>query len=222
MDFVFSKAAKMELTSYDSKRRKLESRKVSVNPESYARSFSTRNEKVASRVQMADGNWLVKKTVDFVEALNFDLWFDNTGAIPDSTDLEQDLKWLEKNLVKFDGNLHATRYIGVAWGGLDLFGQLKSLSISYLYFSQDGRPLRAKATLGFEQVSELSQMNREKKSPDLTHMRVVQAGETLPMMCYHIYNDAKYYVQVAKANGLPNITNLEPGQKIYFPPLPFE
>lgn len=207
------------LTSYDSERRKLESRRVYVNPESYARSFSTSNATETIRKKMADGNTLVQKSVDFVETLTFDLWFDNTGAIPDSRDIEEDLAWLEKNLVKFDGNLHSTRYISVAWGTLDLFGQLKTLSIDYLYFSQEGVPLRAKAKVSFEKVVPLSELNKEKRSPDLTHMRTVQAGETLPLMCYRIYQDPKYYLQVAAANGLANVTNLEPGQKIYFPPL---
>ena len=211
--------SKLTITSYDSKRRKIESRKVGVNPENYARSFSTRNQKEVSRMKMADGSSWVTKAVDFVEDLKFDLWLDNTGVIPGSQDIEEDLKWLEKNLVKFDGTLHASRYIGVSWGPLNLFGQLKSLTISYLYFNQDGVPLRAKATLGFEQVTELEQSNREKQSPDLTHIRTVQAGETLPIMCYRIYNDPKYYLKVAEVNGLANVTNLEPGQKIYFPPL---
>ena len=219
---VFSQVSKMEIEAYDKKNQKTESRKVSINPENYARSFSSRTKESEPR-KMVDGRSYVIKTVEFIETLTFDLWFDNTGVIPDTRNLIEDLNWLEKNLVKFDGEMHATRYINIIWGPLNMYrSQLKSLQIQYLYFNQNGEPLRAKASLSFEQVADQVQEKKimnEKKSPDLTHMYVVKAGENLPMMCHRIYNDAKYYLKVAEANGLSNFTNIEPGQKIYFPPL---
>ena len=56
-------------------------------------------------------------------------------------------------------------------------------------------------------------------SPDLTHRRTVKAGDTLPLMCYQIYGDSKYYLQVAEVNDLGNFRSLTPGQNILFPPL---
>ena len=57
------------------------------------------------------------------------------------------------------------------------------------------------------------------KSPDLTHFRIVKAGDTLPLMTYAIYGDSKYYLEVAKANNLINFRKLDAGQRIFFPPL---
>ena len=109
----------------------------------------------------------------------------------------------------------------IVWGPLRLDTQLKSLDIQYLYFNRNGVPLRAKASLQLEGIleSEIQERIRNSHSPDLTHMRIVQAGENLPLLCYKIYNDPLYYLKVADANGLANFTNLQPGQKIYFPPL---
>ena len=50
------------------------------------------------------------------------------------------------------------------------------------------------------------------------HHRVIKQGDRLDLMTYGIYNDPKYFLQVAKANGLTSIRRLQPGNDIYFPP----
>jgi hypothetical protein len=47
----------------------------------------------------------------------------------------------------------------------------------------------------------------------------VVAGDTLPLLCFQIYQESKYYVEVARVNGLDDFRNLEPGRQILFPPL---
>ena len=56
-------------------------------------------------------------------------------------------------------------------------------------------------------------------SPDLTHVRLVKAGDTLPAMCFKIYGDPRFYLEVARANGLDNFAKLVPGTRVFFPPL---
>ena len=214
---VFAQVAKMELRSID-ENGEPEGFFVTVNPETYTRKFSTR-EKDSYQVKMADGQVFVVKIVEFLETVSFNLWFDGTGVIPESKDVAQSLSWLESKLVRFDGDMHSTRYVNVVWGTLRLFGQLKSLDIDYLYFDQNGNPLRAKASIVVESITGQGNTVKAKRSPDLTHQHTVQAGETLPLLCQKFYKDPTYYVQVAEANNLPHFTNLEPGQKIYFPPL---
>lgn len=213
---VFAQVAKMELQSHD-ENGKPETFTVNVNPETYTRKFTTRD-KGRHSVQMADGQVYVVKTVEFLETVSFSLWFDGTGVIPESKDVAQSLKWLESKLVRFDGDMHATRYVTVVWGALHLEGQIKSLDIDYQYFDQNGMPLRAKASIVVESITGKDNA-KTKKSPDLTRQHTVQAGETLPLLCQKVYKDPSYYIQVAEANNLPHFTNLEPGQKIYFPPL---
>ncbi len=57
-------------------------------------------------------------------------------------------------------------------------------------------------------------------SPDLTHVRTVQAGDTLPLLCTSIYGSARHYLLVARHNGLDDFRQLQPGQQLQFPPLP--
>jgi nucleoid-associated protein YgaU len=56
-------------------------------------------------------------------------------------------------------------------------------------------------------------------SPDLTHIRMVKDGDTLPLMSFRIYGDSKYYLEVAKANNITNFRKLTVGRKIFFPPI---
>ena len=57
------------------------------------------------------------------------------------------------------------------------------------------------------------------KSPDLTHIRTVQSGDTLPLLAKAMYGSSRYYLVVAEANGLDDFRNLKPGTKLFFPPL---
>jgi nucleoid-associated protein YgaU len=47
----------------------------------------------------------------------------------------------------------------------------------------------------------------------------VKTGDTLPLMCYRIYGDTRYYLQVAAINGMGNFRKLIPGTEILFPPI---
>ena len=56
-------------------------------------------------------------------------------------------------------------------------------------------------------------------SPDLTHVRIVHAGETLAALCTAIYGDPRYAPGVARANGLDGFRQLAAGTRVVFPPL---
>jgi nucleoid-associated protein YgaU len=51
------------------------------------------------------------------------------------------------------------------------------------------------------------------------HLRLIKAGDNLPALCFEIYGDPGYYLQVARANNIDNFRNLIPGTKVFFPPL---
>jgi len=95
------------------------------------------------------------------------------------------------------------------------------MTINFKLFRPDGTPLRAVAKAKFTSTveNELRVRQEKKKSPDITHTRIAKTGDTLPMMAYQVYEDPSYYLQVAKANKLYNFRRLEPGTKIFFPPI---
>lgn len=122
---------------------------------------------------------------------------------------------------KLDGTIHKPYNVVITWGDLHFKGILSEFTIDYKMFTNEGKALRAIGKAKFsESISkELAAKEENKQSPDLTHKRTVQDGDTLPLMTERIYGDPKYYLEVAKANGLVNFRQLKPGSELYFPPI---
>lgn len=122
----------------------------------------------------------------------------------------------------YNGKIHRTSYLKLMWGTLQVKRcVLKSASIAYKLFKPNGIPLRAVITANFTDNSDdkTRQALAQDESSDLTHIRLIKAGDTLPAMCYQIYGEPGYYLEVARANRLDNFRNLTPGSKLFFPPL---
>ena len=158
--------------------------------------------------------------------LSLDFLFDRTGALPgfeaiSSKGIEEDLEKFKKAIFDYDGDIHKPYYLKINWGTLIFRGVLTDMAIDFTLFSPNGQPLRAIAKCNFLEFvdKELGAAEQNQSSPDLTHMRTVKDGETLPLMAYRIYGDSKYYLEVARLNGLNNFRKLTPGQQIWFPPI---
>lgn len=121
----------------------------------------------------------------------------------------------------YNGSIHKPYNVIIIWGEFEFKGILNEFTIDYKLFNNDGTPLRAigKATFVGSISKELAAKTVKTSSPDLTHQRTVQDGDTLPLMTERIYGDSKYYLEVAKVNGLINFRQLIPGQKLFFPPI---
>lgn len=181
--------------------------------------------------------------------LQFDFLFDATGVIPRPSTLgvigdipivgaiasavsniisPQEEYDVMKEIIKFNsviftysGDQHSPRKIQLLWGKLVFDGKLTSLNFNFKLFKPDGTPLRAVATAAFVGAitDKLRVAAQNDHSPDLTHLRQVQEGDTLPLMAYRIYGDASYYLEVARVNSLINFRNLKTGTLLKFPPI---
>lgn len=152
-------------------------------------------------------------------ALTF--FLDGTGANGVALDVQQKVEEFQA-VTGYNGNIHRPNYLKVVWGTLQVKRCiLKSASIAYKMFKPDGIPLRAVISASFTDNSDdqTRVAVAQDQSPDLTHVRLVKAGDTLPAMCYTIYGDPGLYLQVAEANRLDDFRNLTPGTKLFFPPL---
>ncbi|HET6994611.1 MAG TPA: LysM peptidoglycan-binding domain-containing protein [Chitinophagaceae bacterium] len=233
-----SEFAKVKITAYKSSGFE-ESKKISegefvtlVNPEGYTRSY-----KVKYKDQQASGTKSQQMKFDKIEPedIDFDFFFDKTGALPGtfkSTDdagiqgeskegVWPDIEKFKKVVYNYKGEIHQPPYLIIQWGELLFKCVLREMTINFKLFRPDGTPLRALAKAKFTSTveNELRVRQEARASPDITHLRVVKAGDTLPMLAYQVYEDPAYYIQVAKANNLYNFRNLEPGTKIFFPPI---
>ena len=128
---------------------------------------------------------------------------------------------LEKMCLRMNGDIHQPNFLVVRWGDFSFQGRLQTLDISYKLFDESGDPLRAELDVSFieDRATETAARAAAKSSPDLTHVRTVQAGDTLPLLCVAIYGSARHYLLVARHNGLDDFRQLQPGQQLQFPPL---
>lgn len=152
-------------------------------------------------------------------ALTF--FLDGTGANGRPADVQRMVEQFQK-VTGYNGDIHRPNYLKVIWGTLQVKRCiLKSASIAYKLFKPDGIPLRAVVTANFTDNSDDTSRVAiaQDQSADLTHRRVLKAGDNLPRLCAEIYGDPRLYVQVAAANGFDDFRNLPAGTLVVFPPL---
>lgn len=173
----------------------------------------------------AQGSGSTNSRMNFKKAkpgdLSLTFFIDGTGA--DGRELKVQEKVEEFQVVTgYNSKIHRANYLKVMWGTLAVKRcVLKSASIAYKLFKPDGVPLRAVITATFTDNSDdkTRMAMAQDESPDLTHIRLVKAGDTLPQMCFNIYGDPRYYLDVALQNRLDNFRQLKPGTRIFFPPI---
>jgi LysM repeat protein len=178
----------------------------------------------------ASGHGTTSSRMNFKKAKPGDLslvfFIDGTGAdgkLVNGKPIDVQAKINEFQLVTgYSGKIHRTSYLKVMWGTLQVKRcVLKSASIAYKLFKPDGIPLRAVITAVFTDNSDdkTSQAIAQNESPDLAHLYLVKAGDTLPSLCDRIYGDPNYYLEVARVNQIDNFRRLNVGSKLFFPPL---
>lgn len=152
-------------------------------------------------------------------ALSF--FLDGTGASGRPCDVQGAIEGFQA-VTGYNGDIHRPNYLKVMWGQLQVKRcVLKTASITYKLFRANGVPLRAVIAASFLDNSDdkTRVALAQDQSPDLTHRRVVKAGDSLPLLCHEIYGDPRRYAQVARVNGLDDFRNLAPGTALLFPPL---
>jgi len=153
--------------------------------------------------------------------LTLAFFIDGTGANGRPADVQKQVADF-KDITGYYGEIHRTRYLRIGWGTLQVKRWvLKSASIAYKLFRHDGVPLRALISATFiETYDDTTRLALEgNTSADLTHLRLVKAGDTLPGLCELVYGEPRMCVEVARANALDDFRRLEPGMQLRFPPL---
>lgn len=200
-----------------------------INPESYSITQGTNINEKSAQGASVPVNGYNKGTP---QTISFKILFDGTGVIKQNTvgvtilggsnsAVTDDIKNFKKVVYDYQSDTHQPPYVQIQWGVLLFNCMLTNLTINFKLFKPDGTPVRAEADCTFNGVIDDKKLAalENKQSPDLTHIRTVLKGDTLPLMCYREYGDSKYYFEVARFNGLTDLKKLEPGTKIYFPHL---
>lgn len=229
---------KMKVTAYSkpdlSTESQLKQYSVTVNPEKYSQGYKL---EYVTPAAINGGEQSPYYQWTPPTDLEFEFLFDSTGVFdkttsnpaPDeapvmeksSNGVQSEIDEFLKVVYLYDGNNHKPNYLRINWGTLDFPCVLSEVSIEYKLFDSGGNPIRAIAKTKFKsfQDNKLKEAKENKKSPDLTHVRVVTEGDTLPLMTNRIYGDSKYYLEVARINKLTSFRKLKAGQKLIFPPI---
>ncbi|VEN73041.1 conserved hypothetical protein [Candidatus Desulfarcum epimagneticum] len=197
--------------------------KVLFNPESYSMTY----ENTFSPLQGVGASGKEQTYSRSAPAtLDMTLIFDTTGAsgvaksLKDKKVQDQVDKFL-KATTQLNGSLHRPPKVTVNWGSKIFEGFIESVTVNYTLFDREGKPIRAELETSF--TAHIDDGDRESaddlKSADLTHGRVVAAGDNLTLLAKEIYDDPACYIHVAKANKLVHFRKLEPGSELCFPPM---
>ena len=159
--------------------------------------------------------------------IKFKLTFDGTGLVSTiakakkSQTVPEQIDEFRSATIQYEGSIHRPYYLTLIWGKTIYKGVLTGLSIEYKLFKPDGTPIRAEADVTFHTSESEAEAEKAagKKSPDITHLRQVKAGDRLPNMCNNIYEGTNFYIQVAKHNQVNHLRSIKPGTTINFPPL---
>jgi len=195
---------------------------VMINPEEYTHnhtvSYETKNQPLGT------GGETIKYNNTEAETISFKLLYDGTGVLSSPNpcpDVFAEINKLKNVIYKYNGTIHSPNYLKISWGTLLFKCRLTSMEVNYTLFKPNGNPLRAKINLNFRGFIDPDTLNlsMQKESVDLSHLRTVMAGDTLPLLCYRIYGNSAYYLDVARINKLANFRNIKPGDQLIFSPL---
>ncbi len=231
---ILGELKKMKLTGYSKNTFQVadqtgENYTAVVNPETYTLNYEIRsNNEQASGTSANQSNY--NSTVP--QKLDFEFLFDATGAltsnivalpfsIHNQKSLDEQIRQFKRTIFDFIGDTHQPPFVLLQWGTLEFKCKVEKILINYKLFKPDGTPLRAIAKVTFAEEVEDNRRAAEEAtaSPDLTHIRTIRQGDTLPLLCHDIYGDSTLYREVARVNRLINFRKLKVGQQVFFPPI---
>ncbi len=168
------------------------------------------------------------------DSVSFEFLFDGTGvsgvgstAIELNPDVGE-VGYVQEQIDLFiditqslNSSTHEPNFLQLSWGAFIFNGVLESATINHKLFHSSGVPLRSTINASFkESVSRPRQAAAARlASPDMTHYRIVQNGETLPLIAKKVYGDASLYIEIARVNSINNFRKLKTGQRLILPPI---
>lgn len=126
-----------------------------------------------------------------------------------------------RNLMNLDIKLHAPPIARLTWDTEVFRGVLESLNVTYVLFTPQGIPLRAKLSLSLKEYRpvDIQVKERQTNSPDFAKTYVVQRGDTLTGIAYALYRDSTVWRAIAQNNQIYDPRTLQPGTVLQMPTL---
>ena len=148
----------------------------------------------------------------------------STELLVDTSDTLEDVRERTdalQNLMKIEGEIHAPPIVRLVWDGDVFLGVVESLNITFVLFTPEGVPLRAKISLTLIEYRTVEDQVAEtpRHSPDVDKSHVVRRGDSLASIAALAYNDPTQWRAIAANNQIEDPRRLAPGQTLQIPRL---
>jgi hypothetical protein len=126
-----------------------------------------------------------------------------------------------RDLMNLNIELHAPPIVRFVWDRQVFVGVLESLNVSYVLFTPEGVPLRAKLSVALKEYRPAAVQVKERptSSPDFDKTWVVRRGDTLSGIAGAVYRNASQWRAIADDNGIVDPRRLAPGLVLSLPRL---
>lgn len=152
------------------------------------------------------------------EKLSLELLADTSDTLEDVRE-----KYVNKlrDLMRLNADTHAPPIVAFTWDTQVFKGVLESLTITYVMFSPDGVPLRAKLSVTLKEYRPAAVQFRESPtfSPDFDKTFVVRRGDTLSGIAGQVFRDPSRWREIARANDVVDPRRIRPGDALRIPKL---
>ena len=189
---------------------------VLFNPEEYS---LNKDNNFASQAIPGLSSPLLQFVHGNLRTLEMELFFDTTQERSDVRDQTSKIT----DLLKINSDLHAPPILQVAWGTLTFQCVLARANQKFIRFLEDGRPVRAKINVTFNEFIDAEHESKEvnRQTSDFTKIHTVMAGETLSGIAAAVYEDAEMWRPLAIANHIDDPRSISAGQELNIPALPY-
>jgi hypothetical protein len=146
-------------------------------------------------------------------------------ALVDTSDTLDDVRvrYVQRlrGLMSINAKEHAPPLVAFVWDRPVLTGVLESLAVTYVLFTPDGIPLRAKLTMSLREYrpAAVQAAQTPQQSPNVEKSFVVRRGDTLASISQALYRSPAFWRELADANGIADPRRLRPGQVLTVPRL---
>lgn len=126
-----------------------------------------------------------------------------------------------RGLMNLNRELHAPPIVRLTWDTEVFRGVLESLNVTYVLFTPEGVPLRAKLSLTLKEYRpvEIQIKGNPTASPDFAKTYVVRRGDTLSGIAFAVYHDSSQWRAIAANNQIQDPRTLAPGRVLQLPNL---
>jgi nucleoid-associated protein YgaU len=127
------------------------------------------------------------------------------------------------DLLNIDPKTHAPPVLVFAWASLTFTCVLARATQRFIMFRPDGRPVRARLQVTFNEFTNVDLEAKEikRETVDYSKIHTIAQGETLSTIAWRTYGDPRLWRPIALRNGLDNPRTLPVGGRLIVPHLPY-